>query len=195
MDILIASANVDKVKEIREMFSELNHMVSPLTEKIEVIEDGATYFDNAFKKAKEISEHKNKIVLADDSGFEIDFLDKKPGVLTARFLGEKTSYEEKNKKYLELLSGVPTEKRTARATCALVLYFPNGEFISSTGILEGLISETIRGDGGFGFDPIFFVPEYNMTLGQMEKEFKNKISHRKKALDGLIEKLRERGNG
>jgi XTP/dITP diphosphohydrolase len=156
---------------------------------IDVVEDGSTFEENSLKKAVEIMKVSGETVIADDSGLEIDYLDKKPGVLSARFFGEDTPYAEKNNKILDLLKDVPKEKRTARFVCVIAAAFPNGETITTKGIIEGRIAYEPKGENGFGYDPIFYVPEYNMTTAQMESAVKNKISHRGQALEKMKQQL------
>lgn len=185
-EIVFATKNKGKVVEIKEILEDFN--VLTLDEagiSIDVIEDGTTFEENSYKKAYEIMKASNKITMADDSGIEIDFLDKAPGVYSARYLGEDTPYDVKNAKILEMLKDVPLEKRTARFVCVITTCFLNGEKLVSRGTIEGHIAFESKGENGFGYDPIFFVPEHNMTTAQMPKELKNSISHRGKALEEM----------
>lgn len=192
MNIIFATKNKSKLKEINEILKDTTINVTSLEQiglNIDVIEDQDTFLGNAIKKAVEIMKVTNEIVLSDDSGIEIDYLDKKPGVLSARFLGQNTPYIDKNNKILEMLQGVEKEKRTARFVCVIAAAFPDGNIITTTGVMEGYIHTEISGDNGFGYDPIFYVEEYNMTTANMTSDIKNKISHRGKALTSMKVKL------
>ena len=160
---------------------------------VEVIEDGKTFTENAIKKATEISKITGKITMADDSGLEIDFLDKKPGVYSARYLGENTPYIEKNNHILHLMENVPEQKRSARFVCAIATAFPNGKIVTTQSTIEGLIAHEIKGENGFGYDPIFLVPEKGKTTAELSPEEKNAISHRGKALKKMKELLAKEG--
>ena len=158
---------------------------------IDVVEDGTTFEENAEKKAVEIMKASGEAAIADDSGLEIDFLDKQPGIHSARFLGHDTPYSIKNAKILDMLKDVPEEKRTARFVCAVCLALPDGRIIRSKGTLEGRIGNKITGENGFGYDPIFFIPEKNCYSAELSTEEKNKISHRGKAMAEMREKILE----
>ena len=132
------------------------------------------------------------IVLADDSGLEIDYLNKEPGIYSARYLGEDTPYSVKNRSLIDRLDGVPDEKRTARFVCAIAAVMPDGEMFATRGVIEGRIGYEEKGGNGFGFDPIFYVPEYGCTTAQLSEEQKNRISHRGKALEAMKEQLKKR---
>lgn len=191
MKIIFATKNKGKIKEIQSILGNTFNVVSMEEAgiNIDVIEDGDTFEANAIKKAEEIMKISGNIVLADDSGLEIDYLNKAPGVYSARYLGENTPYEIKNNKILELLKDVPKEKRTARFVSVIAAAIPNQKTITTKGTIEGIIGCEIKGENGFGYDPIFFVPEYNMTTAEMSMEDKNKISHRGKALNEMKKKL------
>ena len=148
----------------------------------DVIEDGATFEENAMIKAREIAKYTDAIVLADDSGLEIDYLNKEPGIYSARYIGENTSYDIKNQALLDRLDGVPDEKRTARFVCAIAAVFPDGTEEVVRGTMEGIIGHEIIGENGFGYDPIFFLPEYHCTSAQLPPEKKNELSHRGEGL-------------
>ena len=148
----------------------------------EVIEDGATFLENALKKAKAISEYTGEIVLADDSGLEVEYLNGGPGVYSSRYSGEGATDGSNIKKLLLSLGGVPHERRGAAFTCVLVLYFPDGEYKSFEGHLAGIIHDRPEGDGGFGYDPVFFLPDVGLTVAQIPQEVKNSISHRARAV-------------
>ena len=163
---------------------------------IDIVEDGMTFEENAEIKARSVARVlTNDIVLADDSGLEIDYLDKAPGIYSARFAGEDTSYDIKNRILLDRLEGVPEEERTARFVCAVAAVFPDGTVSTVRKTIEGRIAEESAGDNGFGYDPIFYVPEYGCTTAQMDPEQKNELSHRGKALRAMREILKEKIGG
>ena len=197
--IVFATGNENKMKEIRMILADLGMEIVSMKEAgvdEEIIEDGMTFEENAEIKARTVSRVlTNDIVLADDSGLEIDYLDKAPGIYSARFAGEDTSYDIKNRILLDRLEGVPDDERTARFVCAVAAVFPDGTSCTVPETIEGQIAHEIAGDNGFGYDPIFYVPEYGSTTAQMDPEQKNLLSHRGKALRAmkriLEEKLRE----
>ena len=197
--IVFATGNENKMKEIRMILADLGMEIISMKEagvNEEIVEDGMTFEENAEIKARTVSRVlTNDIVLADDSGLEIDYLDKAPGIYSARFAGEDTSYDIKNRIFLDRLEGVPDEERTARFVCAVAAVFPDGTSCTVRETIEGQIAHEIAGDNGFGYDPIFYVPEYGCTTAQMGPEQKNLLSHRGKALRAekriLEEKLRE----
>jgi XTP/dITP diphosphohydrolase len=174
------------MKEIREILDGLGYEILSMTEAgvdIEVVEDGTTFEENALIKSRTIRDFvKDAIVLSDDSGLEVDYLNGQPGIYSARWMGEDTSYDIKNQKLLDLLEGVPEEDRTARFVCALAAAFPDGTDKVVRGTIEGIVGYASAGENGFGYDPIFFVPEYKCTTAEMTPEQKNEISHRGKAL-------------
>ena len=184
--IIFATGNENKMKEIRMILSDLGMPILSMKEAgicVDVVEDGSTFEENALKKATEIAKTvDNCIVLADDSGLEIDYLNKEPGIYSARYAGEDTSYDIKNNLLLSRLEGVPDEKRTARFVCAIAAAFPDGTTDVVRGTIEGQIGYEIAGENGFGYDPIFYVPEYGCTTAQMSPEKKNQLSHRGNAL-------------
>lgn len=193
MKIIFATKNAGKVKEVKLMLEELDAEVVTMTEAgidIDVIEDGETFEDNAIKKAKEIMQASGCLVLSDDSGLEVDYLNKQPGVYSARFMGEDTSYDIKNQKILEMLHGVPDEKRTARFVSVIAAAFPDGRIVTTRGTIEGIIAHEAKGKNGFGYDPIFYVTELGMHTAEMDIEQKNRISHRGKALREMKEILK-----
>ena len=155
----------------------------------DVIEDGKSFFENAFKKAKAVAEHYGILAISDDSGLEVDALDGRPGIHSARYAGEHATDQENNQKLLEDLQGVDDVHRQARFRCVMVAYRPDGAWVKAEGQLEGVITSRPKGDKGFGYDPIFFVPELGKTLAEISTEEKNKISHRAKALKALHKKL------
>ena len=148
----------------------------------DVEENGKTFQENAVIKAREIMKISGEVVLADDSGLEIDYLNKEPGIYSARYMGEDTSYDIKNQTLLDLLEGVPDEKRTARFVCAIAAAMPDGSCEVVRGTMEGIIGHEIAGENGFGYDPIFFLPEYGCTSAELSPEKKNELSHRGEGL-------------
>ncbi|HOA80922.1 MAG TPA: XTP/dITP diphosphatase [Defluviitaleaceae bacterium] len=193
--IIFATKNKGKIVEINEIMKELNLQILSLEEAaidIEIIENGSTFEENAIIKVKEIMKITNDIVMADDSGLEIDYLNGAPGVHSSRFEGENTPYDIKNNKILDMLKGVAEEERTARFVCVIAAGFPDGQIITTKGVIEGIIGYEIKGENGFGYDPIFYVPEYKMTTAQMSSQLKNQISHRAKALNKMKELLKIR---
>ncbi|MEJ8733827.1 RdgB/HAM1 family non-canonical purine NTP pyrophosphatase [Mediterraneibacter sp. ICN-202921] len=194
--IIFATGNQNKMKEIRMILADLGMPVYSMKEagvETEIIEDGMSFEENAEIKARAVSRIlKNDIILADDSGLEIDYLDKAPGIYSARFAGEDTSYDVKNRIFLDRLEGVPEEERTARFVCAVAAVFPDGTAETVRGTIEGRIAHEILGENGFGYDPIFYVPEYGCTTGEMSPELKNELSHRGKALRAMRKILEEK---
>jgi len=194
--LIFATTNDGKMKEIRMILTDLGYDIISLKDmNIDTIieENGTTFEENAEIKAKAIMELTNELVLADDSGLEIDYLDKAPGVYSARYMGENTPYTVKNKHILGLLNDVPEDKRTARFVSAIACAFPNGEIITTRGTIEGIIGYESKGENGFGYDPIFFVPEFACTTAELSPQQKNTISHRGKALEKMKCILKERG--
>ena len=153
------------------------------------MEDGKSFEENAVIKAKAICEMTKEVVLADDSGLEIDYLNGEPGIYSARYMGEDTSYRIKNQNLIDRLEGVPDEKRTARFVCVIAAAYPDGTVKTARGTMEGMIGYEERGENGFGYDPIFFLPEYGCSSAELSMEEKNKISHRGKALRAIKEVL------
>jgi XTP/dITP diphosphohydrolase len=158
----------------------------------DIVEDGSSFFENAFKKAKAVSEFTGEIALADDSGLEVEALNGQPGIYSARFAGEDADDKRNNARLLELLQDVPLEQRSAAFRCTLVLYYPEGRYDSFEGIWKGVISDTSQGSNGFGYDPIFFLPESSKTVAQLTADEKNQKSHRAKALYALKENLKKK---
>lgn len=194
--IIFATGNQGKMKEIRMILDDLNLEILSMKEagiQADIVEDGTTFEENALIKACAIQKMcPEDIVLADDSGLEIDFLDKAPGIYSARYMGEDTSYDIKNRKILELLEGVPDERRTARFVCAIAAALPDGTTLTSRGVMEGKIGYQIAGENGFGYDPIFWLDECGCTSAEISPEEKNERSHRGKALREMKERLRDR---
>lgn len=159
----------------------------------DIVEDGTTFEENAMIKAKAVAQHTDAIVLADDSGLEIDYLGKEPGIYSARYMGEDTSYIIKNQNLLDRLEGVPKEQRTARFVCAIAAVLPDKETAVVRETIEGYIGYEPQGENGFGYDPIFYVDEYNCSTASLPPEKKNEMSHRGKALRAIRELLRGKG--
>ena len=193
MKFVLASHNKGKLREMAAILGELGIEVEALPEGApEPEENGKTFEENAVIKATAISKltGNGEIVLADDSGLEIDYLNKEPGVYSARYMGENTDYHIKNANLIQRLDGVPDEQRTARFVCAIAAAFPDGRVETVRGTMEGRIGYEEKGANGFGYDPIFFLPEYGCTSAELSMEEKNKISHRGKALQAIKEELR-----
>ena len=183
--IIFATGNAGKLKEIREILKDLNREIVTMREagfEGEIEENGTTFRENAEIKAKAVWEKTGGIVLADDSGLEIDYLNKEPGIYSARYAGTDTSYDIKNSLLLSRMKGVPDKQRTARFVCAVAAVFPNGDKEVVRGTMEGCIGYEIAGANGFGYDPIFFLPEYGCTSAELAPEKKNELSHRGEAL-------------
>lgn len=192
--LIFATKNKDKMKEIREILGNTDYEIVSMEEAgidIDVVEDGNTFEENAIIKAKAIMELTGDLVLADDSGLEVDYMDKAPGIYSARFEGVDTPYSIKNKIIIDRLDGVPDEQRTARFVCAIAAAFPGGKVITTCGTIEGIIGYEERGANGFGYDPIFYLPERGLSSAELSREEKNSISHRGKALRFMAEKLEQ----
>ena len=193
--IVFATGNENKMKEIRMILADLGMEIVSMREAgvdEEIVEDGMSFEENAEIKARAVSRVLvNDIVLADDSGLEIDYLNKEPGIYSARYMGEDTSYHIKNKSLIDRLEGVPDEKRTARFVCAIAAVFPDGKELVVRGTVEGIIGYEEKGENGFGYDPIFYLPERGCTTAELPPEEKNSISHRGNALR-LMKELLER---
>lgn len=186
--MIFATGNEGKMKEVRMILADLGYEILSLKDigyDKEIIEDGKTFEENALIKAKTIAKERNEIVLADDSGLEVDYMDKQPGIYSARFLGEDTSYHIKNQYIIDQLKDAKPEERTARFVCAIACAFPDGRTLTTRGTIEGYIGYEERGENGFGYDPIFMVPEFNCSTSELDLEQKNKISHRGKALEAM----------
>ena len=178
--LVFATGNQGKVNEFRQMLGEEYEIYSmkDLNLDINIVEDGKTFEENAVIKAKAVMEATGEMVLADDSGFEVDCLNKEPGIYSARYMGENTPYSIKNQELLRRCEGVPEEKRGARFVCVIACAYPDGSVDTATGIIEGKIAHEPKGENGFGYDPIFFLPERGCTTGELLPEEKNQISHR-----------------
>lgn len=183
--IVFATGNAGKMKEIKMILGDLGMPVVSMKEagiEADIVEDGTSFAENAQIKASAVFEKCHDIVLADDSGLEIDYLNKEPGIYSARYMGEDTSYDIKNQTLLDRLEGVPDEKRTARFVCAIAAAMPDGSCEVVRGTMEGIIGHEIAGENGFGYDPIFFLPEYGCTSAELSPEKKNELSHRGEGL-------------
>jgi XTP/dITP diphosphohydrolase len=192
--IIFATSNQNKMREIREILAGLPLNILSMKEagiEADIVEDGKSFEENAQIKAETIRNISGEIVLADDSGLEIDYLGGEPGIYSARYMGEDTSYHVKNGSLIERLNGVPDEERTARFVCAVAAAFPDRETQVVRGTIEGRIGYEEAGENGFGYDPIFYVPEYGCTTAELDPEKKNEISHRGKALRMILPILRD----
>lgn len=193
--IVFATGNSDKMKEIRMILADLNLEILSMKDagiQIDIEENGTTFEENAMIKARAVAEYTQDIVLADDSGLEIDYLNKEPGIYSARYMGEDTSYTIKNQNLLDRLSGVPKEQRTARFVCAIAAVLPNKEVLVKRETIEGYIGYEPAGENGFGYDPIFYVDEYHCSTAQLPADKKNELSHRGKALRAMRKELVEK---
>ncbi|MEK6776562.1 MAG: XTP/dITP diphosphatase [bacterium] len=194
MDVVIASTNRNKVEEISQMLKGSKFKIISLLDfkdknLPEIEEDGLTFEENARKKALIIAKLTGRLTLADDSGLMVDTLNGRPGVHSARYSGKDATPEENNRKLLEELKDVPTKKRTARFVCVIAVARPSGKVSVVEGLCEGLIAKEIRGADGFGYDPLFIVPEYDKTFAELGSAVKNKISHRAIAIQKAVEIL------
>ena len=192
--IIFATGNKNKMREIRDILSDLGMEILSMKEAgidKEINEDGKTFEENALIKARAVAEYTDAVVLADDSGLEIDYLNKEPGIYSARYLGEDTSYEVKNQALLDRLSGVKKEDRTARFVCAIAAVLPDKREFVVRETIEGYIGEKPAGTNGFGYDPIFYVDEYGCSTAELSEEKKNEVSHRGKALRAMREVLKK----
>lgn len=195
--IVFATGNQGKMREIREIMQDLGCEIISMKEAgilADIEENGTTFEENALIKAKSVASISKElgysdIVIADDSGLEIDALNKEPGIYSARYMGEDTPYSEKNANLISRLAGVPDEKRTARFVCAIAAVLPDGRTLTTRATIEGRIGYEEKGGNGFGYDPIFQVPEYGCSTAELTMEQKNRISHRGKALQRMKEEL------
>ncbi|MGN0151704.1 MAG: XTP/dITP diphosphatase [Wujia sp.] len=193
--IIFATGNENKMKEIRMILADTGYEIVSMKEAgidVDIVEDGNTFEENAMIKATAISrlpEAEGCVVLADDSGLEVDYLNKEPGIYSARYEGVDTPYSIKNQIIIDRLAGVPDEKRTARFVCAIAAAFPDGRVETRRGTIEGQIGHEPAGENGFGYDPIFYVPEFGKTTAELSPEEKNKVSHRGRALEMIKEVL------
>ena len=192
--IIFATGNKNKMIEIRQILGDLGWEILSMKEagiSAEIEENGTTFEENALIKATEVAKYCDDIVLADDSGLEIDYLNKEPGIYSARYAGEDTPYEIKNQMLLDRLEGVPREERTARFVCAIAAAIPDHDPIVVRGTIEGYIGDRPAGENGFGYDPIFYVPDLNCSTAELSPEDKNARSHRGNALRAMRDKLKE----
>ncbi len=192
--LVIASKNKGKMNEIKDILKDLPFEIISMKDAgydFEIEENGNTFDENAMLKAQTLFRHTGGMVLADDSGLEIDFLNGAPGIYTARFAGEQASQQEKNEKIVGLLSGVDSPYRTARFVCSIAFVSSERSF-TVNGTVEGIIAEKPDGSAGFGYDPIFFMPGYGKTMAQLHDSVKNDISHRARALNKLREELEKK---
>ena len=195
--IIFATGNEGKMKEVRMILEDLGLPVLSLKDAgitADVEENGTTFEENAQIKAKAIMEMTSALVLADDSGLEVDALDKEPGIYSARYMGHDTSYHIKNQNIIDRLEGKVGEERSARFVCAIAAAFPDGRVLITRGTMEGQIGYEEKGENGFGYDPIFYLPEYQCYSAELSLEEKNKLSHRGKALRLMKERLHESFN-
>lgn len=193
--IVFATGNAGKMREIREILADMDLEVVSMAEigaDVAIEENGSTFEENAVIKARAVGKVCGEIVLADDSGLEVDHLNKEPGIYSARYMGEDTPYSIKNASIIQRLEGVPRDGRTARFVCAIAAVFPDGEEVVTHGEIEGWIGYEEKGSNGFGYDPIFFVPEFGRTTAELSDEEKNSVSHRGRALRKMKDELRKR---
>lgn len=192
--IVFATGNEGKMKEVRMILKDLGLPVLSMREAgawADVEENGKSFEENAELKARAVYALCHDLVLADDSGLVIDYLNGEPGIYSARYMGEDTSYRIKNANLIGRLAGVPDEKRTARFVCAIAAVLPDGCVLHSFGTIEGIIGYEERGENGFGYDPIFYLPQYGCTTAELDPETKNQLSHRGKALRAMKKQLTE----
>ena len=193
--IIFATSNEGKMKEVRMILADLGLEILSLKEAgihADIVEDGKTFEENACIKASAIQNLAGGIVLADDSGLEVDYLGGAPGIYSARYMGEDTSYDIKNQAIIDKLEKAVDDERSARFVCAIAAALPDGEVLTTRGTIEGRIGYEIIGDGGFGYDPIFYLPERGLTTAQLSAEEKNEISHRGRALRAMKTMLKEK---
>ena len=193
--IIFATGNQGKMREIRQILKDMDVEILSMKEagiEIDIAEDGTTFEENAIIKAKAVAAKTEYIVMADDSGLEVDYLNKEPGIYSARYMGEDTPYDIKNANLLKRLEGVEDDKRTARFVCAIATVLPDGEILTAHGVIEGRIAYEPAGEKGFGYDPILYLPEYGCTCAELSEEDKNAISHRGRALRAMKVKLEKR---
>lgn len=191
--IIFATGNPGKIREIREILADFGVEVVSMKDagiQLEIAEDGKTFAENALIKARTVCDASGEITMSDDSGLVVDALDGEPGIYSARWLGETTSYDVKNAEILHRLEGVPEEQRSARFVCAVACVFPDGTELTSEGVFEGRIGYEAKGENGFGYDPIFYVPSEGRYSAELSPEEKNSMSHRGQALRKMKEQLR-----
>ena len=194
MKIIFATGNQGKLREVRAIVADLGIEVESMKDAgidVDIVEDGKTFAENALIKARTVCKACGEVTMSDDSGLEIDALGGEPGIYSARYMGEDTSYHIKNMNLVERLEGVPDEKRTARFVCAIACVFPDGRELTCRETFEGRIGYEEKGENGFGYDPIFIPEGYDKTFGELPAELKNTISHRARALAELVKVLHE----
>jgi len=192
--IIFATGNAGKIREINEIMADTGLMTVSMGDagiQAEIEENGSSYEENALIKARAVAVYTDDIVMADDSGLEVDYLNREPGVYSARYMGKDTPYSVKNADIIKRLEGVPDEKRTARFVCAIAAVLPGGKELTVRAAIEGRIGYEEKGRGGFGYDPIFYVPELGKTTAELTEEEKNRVSHRGKALRLMKEELKK----
>lgn len=190
--IIVATGNAGKMREFRMILDDLGLEIISMKEagvSPDIVEDGTTFAENAEIKARAVWALTGDIVLADDSGLVVDYLNGEPGIYSARYLGEDTSYEIKNQVIIDRVASASEEERTARFVCAIAAVLPDGSVLHTEGTVEGLIAHEPAGSNGFGYDPIFYLPEYKMTSAEIPLDRKNEISHRGKALEAMKQRL------
>lgn len=188
--IIFATGNKNKVKEVKEIMEGTGYEILSMKDiglALDIEENGSTYTENATIKAKAVAdalpeEYRECLVMSDDSGFEVDWLDKAPGIYSSRFMGEDTSYVIKNQAIIDKLEGIPEDQRTCRFCCAVVCVFPDGHTADTFATYEGTVAHEAKGSNGFGYDPIFMVPGYGKTDAELPPEVKNTLGHRGKAI-------------
>ena len=193
--LIFATGNENKMREIREIFGGMDYEILSMREAgvyCDVVEDGSTFEENALLKATAVAQTCHELVLADDSGLEVDYLNKEPGIYSARYMGEETPYDIKNQTILDRMEGVSKEQRTARFVCAIAAVWPDGSSKVLRQTMEGYIGYEIAGANGFGYDPIFYIDKYGCSTAEMTSEQKNAISHRGKALRAMKRELEKR---
>lgn len=190
--VVIATKNKGKVKEIKDILSELPVEVVSMQDEgieIDIVEDGSSFEENALIKARTVGQYTSAIIIADDSGLEVDCLGGAPGIYSSRFAGEGANDEKNNAKLLAMLEGVEEAERTARFVCAIAVVMPDNEHFVVRGECEGTIGFEPKGQHGFGYDPLFYIPEYDAAMAQLEPEVKNRISHRARALEKMKNRI------
>ena len=190
--IIFATGNMDKLREVKEIMADCDVEIISMKEagiSVDIVEDGKTFEDNAIIKAKAIAQHTDAIVMADDSGLEVDYLNKEPGVYSARYMGEDTPYTIKNQAIIDRLEGVPKEQRSARFVAAIAAVLPSKEVLVTRQTMEGYIGWEAQGENGFGYDPIFYPEGFDCSSASISPEEKNAISHRGKGLRAMKEML------
>lgn len=203
MKVIFATGNEGKMREIRAILKDIEADFLSMKEaglSLDIEEDGESFEENALIKARAVADAlaaagglHDCVVLADDSGLEIDCLNGEPGIYSARYLGEDTPFDVKSRDLLRRMEHVPDEERSARFVCAIAAVFPDGESMVTRGTIEGRIGHALAGDNGFGYDPIFYLPEYGRTAAELTDGEKNQISHRSRALALMKEELIRRG--